>query len=88
MIKVQRIYKYMGDEPTFKEDVILRLERIEKLLNERPTRNFNRTPVDATYENKKNAHLTKLYNKEILQPKATTLEYYKIKYDEETKTYS
>ena len=78
----------MGDKPGFKQDVILRLERIEKLLNERSTRSFNRTPVDATYENKKNAYLTKLNNKDILQPKPTTLEYYKIKYDEETKTYS
>ena len=42
----------MGDKPEFKQDVILRLERIEKLLDERSTRNFNRTPVDATYENK------------------------------------
>ena len=58
----------MGDKPEFKQDVILRLERIEKLVNERSTRNFNRTPVDATYENKKNAYLTKLNNKEILQP--------------------
>ena len=87
----------MGDKPEyakllakaeFKQDVILRLERIEKLLHERPTRNFNRTPVDATYENKKNTYLTKLNNKEILQPKQTTLDYYKIKYNEETKTYS
>ena len=78
----------MGDKPEFKQDVILRLERIEKLLNERSTRSFNRTPVDATYENKKNAYLTELNNKDILQPKPTTLEYYKIKYDEETKTYS
>ena len=78
----------MGDKPDFKQDVILRLERIQKLLNERSTRNFNRTPVVATYENKRNAYLTKLNNKEMLQPKPTTLEYYKIKYDEETKTYS
>ena len=78
----------MGDKPEFKQDVILRLERIEKLVNERSTRNFNRTPVDATYENTRNAYLTNLNNKDILQPKPTTLEYYKIKYDEETKTYS
>ena len=78
----------MGDKPEFKQDVILRLERIEKLLNERATRNFNRTPVDATYENKKNAYLTKLNNKNILQPKPSTLEYYNIKYNEETKTYA
>ena len=78
----------MGDKPEFKQDVILRLERIEKLLNERSTRNVNRTPVDATYENKKNAYLFKLRNGDILNPKPTTLEYYKIKYDEETKTYS
>ena len=78
----------MGDKPDFKQDVILTLERIEKLLDERSTRNFNRTPVDATYENTRNAYLTNLNNKDILQPKPTTLEYYKIKYDEETKTYS
>ena len=78
----------MGDKPDFKQDIILTLERIEKLLDERSTRNFNRTPVDATYENTKNAYLTNLNNKDILQPKPTTLEYYKIKYDEETKTYS
>ena len=78
----------MGDKPDFKQDVILRLERIQKLLHERSTRNFNRTPVVATYENKRNAYLTKLNNKEMLQPKPTTLEYYKITYDEETKTYS
>ena len=78
----------MGDKPEFKQDVILRLERIEKLLNERATRNFNRTPVDATYENEKNAYLTKLNNKDILQPKPSTLESYNIKYNEETKTYA
>ena len=78
----------MGDKPDFKQDVILRLDRIEKLLNERPTRNFNRTPVDATYENKKNTYLTKLNNKEILQPKQTTLDYYNIMYDEVTTAYS
>ena len=78
----------MGDKAKFKQDVILRLERIEKLLTERSTRSFNRTPVDATYENKKNAYLTKLNNKDILQPKPTTLDYYNIKYNEETKTYS
>ena len=78
----------MGDKPEFKQDVILRLERIEKLLNERATRNFNRTPVDATYENKKNAYLTKQNNKDILQPKPSTLEYFNIKYNEETKTYA
>ena len=78
----------MGDKAEFKQDVILRLERIEKLLIERSTRSFNRAPVDATYENKKNAYLTKLNNKDILYPKSTTLDYYKIKYNEETKTYS
>ena len=72
----------MGDKPEFKQDVIMRLERIEKLLNERSTRKFSRTPVDATYENKKSTYLTKLNNKESLRPKQTTLEYYNIKYDE------
>ena len=77
----------MGDKSEFKQNVVERLTRIEKILNERFTR-INRTPVDATYENKKNAYLTKLNNKDILQPKPATLEDYTIKYDEETKTYS
>ena len=78
----------MGDKPAFKEEVIERLERIDKLLNERSTRNLNRTPVDATYENKRNTYLTKLNNKDILQPKPTTPDYYKIKHSEDTKTYA
>ena len=78
----------MGDKSEFGQDVVERLTRIEKLLHESLSRNINRTPADATYENKKNAYLTKLDNNEILQPKPTTLEYYKIKYDEETKIYS
>ena len=82
------MYKHIGDKPEFKQDVILRLERIEKILNERFARSFNKTPVDATYENKRNACLTKLKNEDILQPIPTTLDYYKIKYDAETKTYS
>ena len=64
----------MCDKPEFKQDVILRLERIEKVPNDRFTRNVNRTPIDATYENKKNAQLTKLSNGDILQPTPTTLE--------------
>ena len=65
----------MGDKSEFRQDVAQSLTRIEKILNERFTRRINRMPVDATSENKKNAHLTKLRNGDILQPKPSTLEY-------------
>ena len=41
----------------------------------------------ATYENKKNVYLTKLNCGEIKQPKESTLSYYNITYDENTKKY-
>ena len=78
----------MGDKPEFKQDVILRLERIEKLLNEGSQETLTERQLMQRMKTSKNAYLTKLNNKDILQPKPTTLEYYKIKYDEETKTYS
>ena len=43
---------------------------------------------DGTYENKRNVYLTKLNNKEIKQPKQTTLNYYKIEWDEDKEKYT
>ena len=78
----------MAGKPEFNQDVVDRLTRIEKILSERFTRSFDRLPIDAMSENKEIAYLTKLRNKDILQPKPDTLECYKLKDDEETKTYS
>ena len=42
---------------------------------------YNKPDVDknASYENKRNTYLNKLNNNEILYPKSSTIEYYKIK---------
>ena len=42
----------MAAKPEFKQDVVDRLTRIEKILSERFTRSFDRLPIDAMSENK------------------------------------
>ena len=80
----------------FKDEVMQSLQQIynklgeiEEKLNEKPNvwnkPNINR---DSTYNNKRNIYLGKLNSNEIITPKPQTLEYYKINYDEKTKTYS
>ena len=67
------------------EDMNERIENIEK--NTKPRYMQPNTDKGLTYENKKKVYLTKLNNKEILQPKQTTLDYYKIKYNQKDKVY-
>ena len=70
----QFLYKYMGDKPEFKQDATLRLDRIEKIFNERHTKNIN---SEANYENKKHASLTKLRKGDISQPNLVPLSIFK-----------
>ena len=46
------------------------------------------TPNSAKYKNKRAVYLQKLNSKEIKQPKESTLQYYKIDYNEDTEMYS
>ena len=46
------------------------------------------TPNSAKYKNKRTVYLQKLDSKEIKQPKESTLQYYKLEYDEDTEMYS
>ena len=57
-------------------------------LTDKPRFNKPNVDRDSTYENKRNVYLTKLNTGEILYPKQSTLEYYKIKYDAKTQNYS
>ena len=70
--------------------VKLVLEILQKLqeATEKKTTPDSKDARDGTYENKRNVYLTKLNNKEIKQRKQTTLQYYKIDYDEDTEAYS
>ena len=67
------------------EEMNEKIDNIEK--NTKPRYMKPNTDKEASYENKKNVYLTKLNNKEILQPKQTTLDYYKIKYNQKDKLY-
>ena len=67
------------------EEMNEKIDNIEK--NTKPRYTKPNLDKNASYENKKNVYLTKLNNKEILQPKQTTLDYYKIKYNQKDKVY-
>ena len=56
--------------------------------NEKKTQTTYIAPNSAEFKNKRAVYLTKLNNKEIKQPKESTLKYYKIDYDEDTEMYS
>ena len=63
-------------------DKINNLENSVNDLEEKvKPKTYTRPDVDksASYENKRNTYLNKLNNNEILHPKSSTLEYYKIK---------
>ena len=70
--------------------VKLVLEILQKLqeATEKKTTPDSKDTRDGTYENKRNVYLTKQNNKEIKQRKQTTLQYYRIDYDENTEAYS
>ena len=67
------------------KNVKLVLDLLQKLheVSDKKTTPYNKDTRDGTYENKRNIYLTKLNNKEIKQPKQTTLDYYKIELDED-----
>ena len=60
------------------------VERIDKLQKKKKD-NKNQTPdiFSPTYNDKRNAYILKLNNKEIQQPKPETMKYYNVVYDKE-----
>ena len=72
------------------KNVKLVLDLLQKLheATEKKTTPYNKDTRDGTYENKRNVYVTKLNNKEIKQPKQTTLDYYKIEWDEDKEKYT
>ena len=68
------------------------LEILQEMDKKKPvTNSYQSKEVDRTnaeYKNKKQVYLNKLNNKEIKEPKASTMAFYQIDYDEETGVYS
>ena len=58
-------------------------------MNVKKTSYNNKPDINSdTYKNKRNVYLNKLNSGETRQPKPETLEYYKVSYDSDTKTYT
>ena len=63
------------------------LEILQEMEKKKPlTNSYQSKEVD--YKNKRNIYLNKLNNKEIKEPKASTMTFYQIDYDEDTQLYS
>ena len=70
------------------QNIKLVLELLEKMSKANETKTEYKPMDETTYKNKRAVYLTKLNSKEIKQPKQSTLNYYKINYDEDTEMYS
>ena len=70
------------------KNVKLVLELLEKLSKASENKTEYKPMDETTYKNKRAVYLTKLNSKEIKQPKQSTLNYYKIDFDEDTEMYS
>ena len=68
------------------------LEILQEMEKKKPfTNSYQSKEVDRTsgeYKNKRNIYLNKLNNKEIKEPKSSTMTFYQIDYDEDTGVYS
>ena len=68
------------------------LEILQEMEKKKPvTNSYQSKEVDRTngeYKNKKQVYLNKLNNKEIKEPKSSTMAFYQIDYDEDTGVYS
>ena len=71
------------------KNIKLVLELLQKMneATEKKTQSTYIAPNSAEFENKRAVYLTKLNNKEIKQPKQTTLKFYEIEYDEDEEKY-
>ena len=72
------------------KNIKLALELLQKMseATEKKTQTTYIAPNSAEFKNKRASYLTKLNNKEIKQPKESTLQYYKIDYNEDIDQYS
>ena len=72
------------------KNIKLALELLQKMseATEKKTQTTYIAPNSAEFKNKRAAYLTKLNNKEIKNPKESTLQYYKIDYNEDIDQYA
>ena len=62
------------------------MEKKKPLTNNSQSKEVDRT--SGEYKNKRQVYVSKLNTKQITEPKHSSLEYYRVDYDEETGVYS
>ena len=67
-------------------EILQEMEKKTPVTNSCQSKEVDRT--NGEYKNKKQVYLNKLNNKEIKEPKPSTMTFYQIDYDEETQLYS
>ena len=67
-------------------EILQEMEKKKPLTNSYQSKEVDRT--NGEYTNKKQVYLNKLNNKEIKEPKCSTMTFYQIDYDKETQLYS
>ena len=67
-------------------EILQEMEKKKPLTNSYQSQEVDRTR--AEYKNKRNIYLNKLNNKEIKEPKSSTMTFYQIDYAEDTGVYS
>ena len=67
-------------------EILQDMEKKKPLTNSYQSKEIDRT--NGKYKNKRNMYLNKLNNKEIKEPKASTITFYQINYDKDTGIYS
>ena len=67
-------------------EILQEMEKKKPLTNSYQSKEVDRTSGEC--KNTRNIYLNKLNNKEIAEPKSSTMTFYQIDYDEETGIYS
>ena len=83
---LEKIVKKLNRILDQNKNILEILEKKKPLTNIYQSKEVDRT--NGEYKNKRNIYLNKLNNKEIKEPKASTMTFYQIDYDEETQLYS
>ena len=67
-------------------EILQEIEKKKSLANNYQSKEVDRT--SGEYKNKRQVYVSKLNTKQIKEPNPSSLEYYRVDYDEETGVYS
>ena len=87
--EVKSPIKKLKEEVKKLEETVAKLVARVDNLEEKKKGKENQPPsvLNSNYNNKRNAYINKLNNKDILNPKEETKKYYEVQYDPENEKY-